>query len=238
MQNNETALAADTSHGIGAAVVHEFPNRGYQIDLEDDMYRATDASLTLAAKSGNNLAFDELSRRHSKRIQRHIYRILRNWEDTEDVLQDSLLKAFGHISQFRNESSFSTWLTRIAINSALMVLRKRRAHAGTSDGNMTSSTENLELQEFPDLSPNPELLYAERQVEELLRGAILRLPWCFRSVTELYLTKECSTSEVAETLGISVAAAKSRLLRAKKALRTSLPELQNGNSRRATRILV
>jgi RNA polymerase sigma-70 factor, ECF subfamily len=227
MRKNEAVAVRGTSRVIGASIWQESPNGDDEADLDFDIQRATDALLTSAAKSGDSVAFDELSRRHSKRIKRHIYRIVRNWEDAEDVFQDSLLKAFKNIGQFRSDSSFSTWLTKIAINSALMVLRRRRRHAQIADGNSTSSTDSFILQELPDLSPNPELLYAERQVQESLRGAILHLPWCFRSVTELYLAKDCSTREVAQTLGITVGAVKSRLLRAKKALRASAPELQS-----------
>lgn len=227
MPKNDAALVSRTSPVIGAATWRTSPNLDYRADLEVDTRIATDALLTFAAKSGNSAAFAELSRRHSKRIKRHIYRIVRNWEDTEDVLQDSLLKAFMNIGEFRNDCAFSTWLTRIAINSALMVLRKRRRHTNNLEGKPTSSTESLVLQELPDLSPTPEFLYAEHQARESLRGAILHLPWSFRSVTELYLAKDCSTREVAETLGITVGAVKSRLMRAKKALRASVPELQS-----------
>ena len=101
-------------------------------EIEGNVRGATNEVLTLAARSGNGSAFVELSRRHSKRIQLRIYRILGNWEDTEDALQDSLLKAFMHLDQFRGTCNFSTWLTKIAINSALMVLRKRKAHPETS----------------------------------------------------------------------------------------------------------
>ncbi len=227
MPNNETFLAADTAQGIGSIILPRIHHRGCHSQPNGDLNLASDKLLTLEAKSGNTAAFDELSRRHSKRVQRHIYRLLRNWDDTEDVLQDSLLKAFTHIGQFRNDCRFSTWLTRIAINSALMVLRKKRRLTRVSGITTSTSPESPLLPELPDLSPNPELLYAERQAEEALRCAILQLPWCFRSVTELYLAKDGSTSEVAQTLGISVGAVKSRLLRAKKRLRTSLPELRN-----------
>ncbi len=227
MPNNETFVAAGAMEGIGTIILPQIHNRACHPELNTDLHLASDKLLTLEAKSGNSAAFDELSRRHSKRVQRHIYRLLRNWDDSEDVLQDALLKAFTHIGQFRNDCSFSTWLTSIAINSALMVLRKKRRLAQVSGTNTSTSTEAPLLPELPDLSPNPELLYAERQTEEALRCAILQLPWCFRSVTELYLAKDGSTSEVARTLGISVGAVKSRLLRAKKRLRTSLPELKN-----------
>jgi RNA polymerase sigma-70 factor (ECF subfamily) len=227
MPKNDAVPVLDTSRVVSGPTWRTSPNGGYQADLEVDGRRATDTLLTLAAKSGDSVAFDELTRRHSKRIKRHIYRIVRNWEDAEDVFQDSLLKAFRNIGQFRSDCTFSTWLTRIAINSALMVLRRRRRRAQISDINATSLADSLVLQELPDLSPSPEFLYAERQVQESLRGAILHLPWGFRSVTELYLAKDCSTREVAVTLGITVGAVKSRLMRAKKALRASVPELQS-----------
>ena len=179
MEKTEAVLVTSVSR---AGAWRELSEGDYKADLEVDGQRATDALLTLAAKSGDSVAFDELARRHSTRIKRHVYRIVRNWEDAEDVLQDSLLKAFRNIEQFRSDCTFSTWLTRIAINSALMVLRRRRRRAQISDiVNATTLADSLILQELPDLSPNPEFLYAERQVQESLRGAILHLPWCFRS---------------------------------------------------------
>jgi RNA polymerase sigma-70 factor, ECF subfamily len=194
-------------------------------DLESNLRNATDDFLILAAKSGDHSAFVELSRRHSKRIQLTVYRMLGNWEDAEDVLQESLLKAFEHLGQFRGTSKFSTWLTRIAINSALMLMRKRRACLETSFDKPPDSTETLQSWEAPDLSPSPEVLCANRETEELLRSAILRLPWCYHTVVDLYHAREYSTYETAQALGISVAAAKSRLLRARTMLRATLPEL-------------
>jgi hypothetical protein len=102
------------------------PSASFVTGLEGNLRQATDEVLTLAARSGNGPAFVELSGRHSKKIQLHVYRILSNWEDAEDVVQESLLKAFKHLGQFRGTCSFSSWLTRIAINSALMLLRRRR----------------------------------------------------------------------------------------------------------------
>jgi RNA polymerase sigma-70 factor, ECF subfamily len=194
-------------------------------EFESNIRNATDDLLIVAAQSGNGPAFVELSRRHSKRIQLQVYRILGNWEDAEDVLQDSLLKALKHLGQFRGACRFSTWLTRIAINSALMVMRKRRVRLETSYDRNADSTETVESCEFPDLSPSPERLCADREAEELLRSAILQLPRCCRTVAELYHAKECSTNEIAQALGISVSAAKSRLSRARATLRASLPEL-------------
>jgi RNA polymerase sigma-70 factor (ECF subfamily) len=193
------------------------------IEIKGNLRGAADDVLTLAAKSGNGSAFVELSRRHSKWIQLQIYRILGNWEDTEDALQDSSFKAFKHLNEFRGACKFSSWLTKIAINSALMVLRKRKAHPETSYDRATGSTELLDFWDFPDLSACPERLFAGRETDDFLQNAIVRLPWCYRSVVELFYTKGCSTIETARVMGISVAAAKSRLLRARIALRESLP---------------
>lgn len=198
-------------------------NRSFE--LEGDMWNATEDFLILTAKSGDHSAFIELSRRHSKRIQLTVYRMLGNWEDAEDVLQESLLKAFEHLHQFRGTSKFSTWLTRIAINSALMLMRKRRGRLETSFDKPGDSIETQEQWDSPDLSPSPEVLCANRETEELLRSAILRLPWSYHSVVDLYHAKEYSTREIAQALGISVAAAKSRLLRSRSMLRASLPKL-------------
>jgi RNA polymerase sigma-70 factor, ECF subfamily len=195
------------------------------VEIQGDLREATDNVLTLAAQSGNGLAFVELSQRHSKRVQLHVYRILGNWEDAEDVVQDSLLKALKHLDQFRGMCSFSTWLTRIAINSALMELRKGRARPEISYDRTDDSFGMLESWEFPDLAPSPERLCARRETEVLLRGAILRLPWRYQAVAQLYHAKECPTNEIAQDMGISVAAVKSRLYRARRKLRASLPKL-------------
>jgi RNA polymerase sigma-70 factor (ECF subfamily) len=194
-------------------------------ELEGKLRQATDDLLTLAAKSGNGAAFVELSRRHSRKIQLQAYRILGNWEDAEDVLQDSLLKAFKHLGQFRGTCTFSTWLTRIAINSALMALRKRQVRSEISYDRTADATETLDSWEFPDHAPSPERLCANRESEELLWSAIMRLPWCYRTTVELHYATECSTHETARAMGVSVGATKSRLLRARKKLRASLPRL-------------
>jgi RNA polymerase sigma-70 factor (ECF subfamily) len=195
------------------------------IEFEGNIRKAPDDLLTLAAKSGNGFAFEELSGRHSKRIQLRLYRILGNWEDTEDALQDSLLKAYDRLDQFRGDCNFSTWLMRIAINSALMMLRKRKVHPETSYDRAASPEAHLEQWDFPDPSADPERLCAGKEAEDVLRSAILRLPWLYRSVFELFYTKDFSTIETAQVMGISEAAAKSRLLRARRSLRKTLPNL-------------
>ena len=181
----------------------------------------SDEWLVLAAKNGNVTAFVELRERHSSKILRTTYRITRNWEDAEDALQESLLKAFRHLSGFENRSNFSSWLTKIAINSALMTLRKRKACKEVS----IDSTDDCKIfgrLEPQDLSEDPERRYVRCEREELLNGAMLQLRPGLRDVIHLRQMEEYSLHELAESLGISLPAAKSRLLRARRALRTIL----------------
>jgi RNA polymerase sigma-70 factor, ECF subfamily len=193
-------------------------NRFRSKETSDEM---SDAILVAAAQSGDDVAFVELCNRHSDRILRTLYQITKNREDAEDALQDSFLKAFTHIHKFEGRSLFSSWLTRIAINSALMLLRKRRSR-NEIPIEIPSDGERPELHyEIVDPNEDPEAQYARLEKSERLRMEILRLRPRFRSVVELHQFQECSAAEIADTLSISVAAVKSRLLRARAALRKS-----------------
>src|SRR5271169_774827 len=130
-----------------------------------------EASLLATAKSGEAAALDTLYRAHAERLFRTVHRITRNREDAEDAVQDSLLRAFIHLKSFDGRSTFSTWLTRIAINSALMILRKRRVSPEPYPSRSTTEV----LLEISDPSPDPERQYAERQREGFLRDAITGL---------------------------------------------------------------
>jgi RNA polymerase sigma-70 factor (ECF subfamily) len=182
----------------------------------------SEAALVSMAKLGDSDAFVVLSRLHSNRILPTIYNITRNWHDAEDALQDAMLRAFSHLKDFQEKSSFSTWLTRIAINSALMILRKRRGcyeipFYGTGD-----LGDNYECREVKSPAENPESRLARKEREELLKDAILRLPQILKEVVELRQARGYSTREIAQALGISVPAVKSRLARARLTLRTAL----------------
>ena len=183
--------------------------------------------LVSAARSGDLSAFVALCELHSDRIRRKICQITRNWQDAEDVLQDSFMKAFIHLKNFEGRSSFSSWLTRIAINSALMILRKKRSLEIPID-HTCEDPEIHRTWEPRDLNEDPESSCVRREREELLREAVLRLPPIFRDVIQLQHAEGCSTNEIAQTLGISVAAAKSRLLRAKTVLRASIASKEIG----------
>jgi RNA polymerase sigma-70 factor (ECF subfamily) len=181
-----------------------------------------DALLVSAAKSGDAIAFVELSARHSEMILRRTYRIVKNWQDAEDVLQDSFMKAFVHLDGFQERSRFSSWLTRIAINSALMLLRKKRGHLEISTDAMEDEFGVWNGWGLRDGAESPESRCARREREELLDGAIQALPPLLREVVQLSYGEDRTMKEIAQFLCISVPAVKSRLARARTVLRISL----------------
>jgi RNA polymerase sigma-70 factor (ECF subfamily) len=191
-----------------------------EAQVEFDVFGASDELLITAAKSGDHPAFVELWTRHSKTAFNMAYRITGNRDDAEDVTQDAWLKAYRHLNTFDGRSKFSTWLTRIAINSALMILRRKRARPETSmeftDG------ESWQHWEIADQTKNVEELYARHEAAQRLRRAICRLQPTLRNVVEIHQSNDSSVKETAELAGISVAATKSRLLRARKILHRAL----------------
>jgi RNA polymerase sigma-70 factor (ECF subfamily) len=182
----------------------------------------SEAALVSMAKLGDSDAFVELSKLHANRLLRTIYQITRNWHDAEDALQDATLRAFSHLEDFEGKSSFSTWLTRIAINSALMILRKKRGCNEIPFDGTDDSGDNYECWEPRCPAENPESRLARKEREESLKDAILQLPLLLREVVELRQARGYSIREVAQALGISVSAVKSRLSRARVTLRTLL----------------
>jgi RNA polymerase sigma-70 factor (ECF subfamily) len=183
---------------------------------------ASDEQLLLAARSGDERAFVELSSRYTASLHRKVFRILRNREDAEDAVQDALFKAYTHLGQFRSACKFSTWLTRIAINSALMQLRQRRSHSEVSFHQRQDDDQTLAPLDFPDPSPNAEQLYAKRQTIDRLAFEVQRLPSYYRTIVSHYHEQERNLQDAADSLGITVAAAKSRLSRARLAIRSAL----------------
>jgi RNA polymerase sigma factor (sigma-70 family) len=177
-----------------------------------------EASLLATAKSGETAALDTLYRAHAEKLFRTVHRITRNREDAEDAVQDSLLRAFLHLKSFDGRSTFSTWLTRIGINSALMILRKKRnSREISAHGPGVDET----LWEVPDSTPNPERRCAEREQGRILKDAISNLRPTIRRALELQILEHRSFEETAAQIGISVSAAKARVFHAKAALRKS-----------------
>jgi RNA polymerase sigma-70 factor, ECF subfamily len=185
--------------------------------------------LLARARGGHSEAFDALCEPHKRRLLRNTYRITRNHEDAEDALQDSFLRAFLHINRFDGRSAFSTWLTRIAINSALMIIRKRRSwRVAGFEIPEELGVEELEW-DVTDHAANPEQSYAQREIENILASEIRALRPSIRTAIEMQQLQELSTRETAGRLGISVAAAKSRLFHGRVALRSAMRRKARGH---------
>jgi len=182
---------------------------------------ACDMYLVAAAKDGDQQAYTELCRRHSQVIFRTVLRITGNTADAEDALQEALLKAYIHIGGFEGRSAFSSWLTRIAINSALMLSRKKRSQPVDSFES-DSDIDDFKLPEPMETSYNPEESCIQNALENELDHAIRYLSPTLRAVVQIRYREDASISEIAKILGISESAVKSRLLRARSKLRRHL----------------
>ena len=179
-----------------------------------------DDLLVAAARSGSTHAFAELRRLYSPRIYRTIYSITKNREDAEDALQDTFMRAYMGLNSFEGRANFSSWITRIAINSSLMLLRKRSKRLEISLSTVGGNDEDLPLFEFKDMAPNPEQTHDQDQRRQRLLKAIRKLAPPLRAVVETRMTADCTVREAARILQISEAAAKSRLYRARTRLTT------------------
>lgn len=194
------------------------------------VYAMTDDQLIVSARLGDGHAFAELCSRHSTSVRKAIFRIVGNKEDAEDMLQDTLIRAFVHIGTFRQESRFSTWLTSIGVNRALMHLRKKQISKEVEYQTRDSDDGSLLPPQFVDPSPRPDQSFQCKQLEVLLRREVQRLEPSFRGIFEERYGRECSVEEVAARLSITVATAKSRLMRGRSVLRKRLSRIGIVNS--------
>ena len=186
-----------------------------------------------AARNGDIGAFEQLVRRYDRNVFRIAQHITQNREDAEDVVQDAFLKAFQNLGQFQGQSKFYTWLVRIAVNEALMRLRRRRPERMVSLDEDVKTEEDSMPREVADWSPNPEQLYSQAELKDILSKTIQGLPPGFRTVFVLRDVEGLSTEETAEALNLSIPAVKSRLLRARLQLRERLNKFfkrRNGES--------
>jgi RNA polymerase sigma-70 factor, ECF subfamily len=171
--------------------------------------------LVFAAQAGSSAAFAELREIYSVRVYRQVLAITKNREDAEDALQDAFLRAYVALRTFEGRSSFYSWLTRIAINSALIILRKRRARPEVSFEGPNEMEEEHSVFEFKDSGPSPERICVHRQRYARALTAIGKLQPRLRQVMEMHMRQNWSVREIAQALEISEAAAKSRLFRAR-----------------------
>lgn len=183
----------------------------------------SDNQLLSEAKSGDQHAFAELCLRYRGMLMNRIYRIVRHTEDTEDVLQETLLKAYQHLQSFRGTSSFSTWLVAIGTNLSLMLLRRRKTLRKNTCDVVAEDGETLVL-EWRDAAPDPEQRYMMYQTSQKVNHALRRLSPQLRNLLEMYYKSELRLKDAAQIVGVSEGAAKSRILRARHMLRRSLKQ--------------
>ncbi len=180
--------------------------------------RDEEAALILAAKSGDGQAFEILIERYQRRILAVARRFTRIREDAEDIAQQSFQKAFVYLHKFEGKSSFSTWLTRIAINEALMLLRRGRGLREISINDLSGNEETALGLEMPDSRAGPECLFLEGERSRILSAAMDKLTPGIRAAIELRDLGELSTKEVARVLGLSVEAVKGRVYQGRRKL--------------------
>ena len=186
------------------------------IELDDE------TAILEQARRGDTNALTGLLRRYEGKIFRLALHITQNREDAEDVLQETFLKAFEHLNQFQGNSKFYTWIVRIAVNQALMKLRKRKSDRAVSLDEQLDTGEDTVAREIAAWDENPEQRYSREELNQILTSAVDDLTPIYRAVFVLRDIEELSTEETAEALNLSVPAVKSRLLRARLQLRDKL----------------
>jgi len=193
-----------------------------------DLRGLSEKQLIAAAKGGERASFGELCERHMKQVFWVTRGVVRNCEDAEDAAQECFLNAFVHLKDFDGRSQFATWLTRIAINAALMKLRKDHGAQEVPIDEPNQSSEPVAQREFRYDAPDPEESCSLRERKRIVKSAISGLRPRARNVVELFM-QEHSVSETAQILGISTGAVKTRMFHAKIALHR-MPLLQSFGS--------
>lgn len=209
--------AFDSEVGAIRDFQHDFDYRDETRPLNPSLSAssACNQHLVDSARLGCPTAFAELWDIHSKRLYLTIFRIVRNTYDAEDALQDSFILAFSAVRRFEGRSSFHTWLTRIAINSALGMLRRRRRRPEMSLEAISLPEDERWSEGFRDVAPGPEQLLDRKQQHANLMHDVDQLPTRLQDVVQTLLVEDCTVREAACRLNISYAAAKSRLYRAR-----------------------
>jgi RNA polymerase sigma-70 factor (ECF subfamily) len=183
-------------------------------------------------KKRDDALFAELVRPSQERVYRLALRITRNTEDAEDVQQETLLKVHRKMGQFEGRSRFTTWVSRIAINEALMCLRKRRsAFILPLEDSIQPTDDDAAREDFQSPIEGPEAAYSRKELRDLLTQAMAQLRPAYRVVFLLRAVEQLSTSETAKVLQISASAVKARMRRARSELREWLETTRNARLR-------
>lgn len=189
-----------------------------------DAGQLSDEELVRRVQDGDRETFAVLVRRHERSVYWFVHGVVQNHADSEEVLQESFLKAFEHIASFRGEARFRTWLIQIALNEARMRRRKYRAslHDSLDENWERKDLSELRPRELTDWRPSPEETLAKEELASLVHRGIRALPAIYREVILLREVESLSTEETAAVLGITTAAVKTRLLRARLMMREFL----------------
>lgn len=188
-----------------------------------------EAALIAGTRAGDTSCFEALMSRYERRIYRLARTIVKNEGDAEEIVQEAFFKAFEHIEGFKGDSRFYTWLVRITVNEALMKLRKRKPERISLDDPIAKEAGSVP-REIEDWGPNPEKIHSQNELAQILSHAISELHPRLRIVFQLRDVESLSTEETANLLGISISAVKSRLLRARLALREKLNRFVRKNT--------
>jgi len=188
-----------------------------EVPLAESTSPDPDAEFVARVNAGETDAFEELVRRHGRKIYRSLLAILGNAEEAEDAMQDAFLKAFAHLSEFKGRSKFSTWLVRIAINTGLQRLRGRKNFESLDEDDQEFRPRRI--QAWQD---DPEKSYSKEELRRLIEKEIMKLPPRYRVALMLRDLEELSTEESASALGLTIPALKARVVRGRLMLREAL----------------
>ena len=205
-----------------AQSLQNYSRRGTGESLSRRTFAREEHELVAAANRGDSAAFETLCKQAASTVFNVARRMMRNNEDAEDVLQESFQQAFVHLKGFNGDSRFSTWLTRIAINTALMKLRKKNPLRDVSLDESAETEESSHRIDIEDHGLNPEQLCAQEEQQQILSEALNVLTPGMRKAIQLRELDERSTEETAQIMGISVSAVKARVFHGRKKLRETL----------------
>ena len=194
--------------------------------------RTGERTLVVAAKNGDEQAFEALFKRYQQKILTVVRRYTRVREDAEDIVQLSFQKAFVHLCTFQGHSSFATWLTSIAINEALMFLRSIGAVREVAIDDVNNAEGRTAGIQIPDSSPGSEASYAQRERAQILSSAMDELTPRMRQAVGLREFAELSTEQTAKRMGVSIGAVKARIFQAKPKLRERLSRQMKSSATR------
>jgi RNA polymerase sigma-70 factor (ECF subfamily) len=205
-----------------AQSLQNYDRRGTGEPVSRRAFAREEYELVVAANRGDSAAFEALCKQAASSVFNVARRMMRNNEDAEDVLQESFQQAFVHFKSFNGDSRFSTWLTRIAINTALMKLRKKNPLRDVSLDESAETEESSYRIDIEDRGLNPEQLCAQEEQQQILSEALNALTPGMRKAIELRELDERSTEETAQIMGISVSAVKARVFHGRRKLRETL----------------